>query len=441
MSILLALALMGTTAAFAADLPSTCGDAGDELCVDADKDGSYANAKEGKDQDCEDDASTNWFAAHIFPGAPVALGDLADTNCDGSDDAKELEEALTAAGGADSPKGKALQGTINLCVDDVHEASDGEFVWSSAKGGDCKFAPGYERWDFDRASGVIPRAVVVEASRRRAGDAALREQLGTPGTPAVPKTDTTPEVPAVPATGFYLELAELEAAMAKADGETKAELAAAKAALEKRIGEAEASIVAVKGRVSALERSDSVQNDRLDVVETTGLILEGGVSGFVLAGRGLYEYKDGPMVRSGTGAGALGQVTIGQAWFGHVLYLDLGFGQGSEASGNASLPVTLGSAAFGHQWVVGDGSLAVGPQLLLVGAALGNPLDSTVSGWGAGGGVKLSYVLPLASPNVRVGIHCGVNGVAESFGTNDVWDTGAAFYGTCGLAGGYGPLR
>lgn len=449
-SFLLALALTGNLA-LAADLPSTCGANGDELCVDEDKDGSFGNAKDNEDCDDTD--------ARVYPKARLVLGDGKDSDCNGTDDDAERDEAIAAAREiaakkADpkdpaSPKAVAAADAVekrfttelDSCLEGtgfVNDADVGVWGWPTASAKvptciDMREGLTYERGGVGYVTPADRRALGAARTASTKADT-LAARLGTPGTPAVPATADTPAIEAVAPTGLYLELAEIEAAMVAADTETRAQLAAAKTALEERIGKAESSIVSLKSRMGAVE-------GRLEVEESSGIVLEGGLSGFVLAGRGLYEYEDGPMVRSGTAAGAVGSVTIGSAWFGHVLYLDLGFGQGSEASGDVELPVTVGSAAFGHQWVVGDGSFAVGPQLLLVGEAMGNPLDSTVSGWGGGGGVKFSYLLPLDSGNTRVGIHCGVNGVVESFGTNDVWDTGPAFYGTCGIAGGRGPLR
>lgn len=453
MSILLSLALLGTTAAFAADLPSTCGANGDELCVDEDKDGNYANATEN--EDCLD---TN---ARVYHGARIVIGDGADNDCNGTDDDAEREEAIAAAREiaakrADpkdqaSPKAvaaadaieKSFNAELDRCLTGggfVNEDSAGVWGWEkpSSKVPTCiEMGDGLDYQRGSRGVGYITPAdrAALGAARSASTKAdALAEQLGHPGSPAVPATADAPAVEAVPATGLYLELAELEAAMVAADAETREQLAAAKKALEGRIATTESSIVSLRSRMGAVE-------GRLDIEESTGIVLEATLGGFVLAGRGLYEYEDGPMVRSGTAAGAAGSVTIGSAWFGHLLYLDLGFGQGSEESGKVELPVTVGSAAFGHQWVVGDGSFAVGPQLLLIGEAMGNPLDATVSGWGGGGGLKLSYLVPLDNGNTRLGVNCGLNAVVESFGTNDAWDTGPAFYGTCGVSAGRGPLR
>ncbi len=458
LSTLLILALMGTPAAFAADLPSTCGTSGTDLCVDVDVDGFFTEpgaSTTPAEADCDD------ADARVYPKARLVLGDAKDSDCNGTGDDDERDEAIAAAREIAAKKAdpKDVASPKAVAAADAVEETFGAELDRCLTGGGFVNDDSVGVWGWDKPSSKVPTCIelgdgltyqrgrngvgyITPADRAALGVArsatakadALAATLGTPGTSAVPATADTPAIEAVAPTGLYLELAELEAAMVAADAETRAQLAAAKTALEERIGKAESSIVSLKSRMGAVE-------GRLEVEESSGIVLEGGLSGFVLAGRGLYEYENGPMVRSGTAGGVVGSVTIGSAWFGHVLYLDLGFGQGSEASGDVELPVTVGSAAFGHQWVVGDGSLAIGPQLLLVGEAMGNPLDSTVSGWGGGAGMKFSYLIPLENGNTRVGIHCGVTGVVERFGTNDVWDTGPAFYGTCGIAGGRGPLR
>jgi hypothetical protein len=445
---LIFLAGLAATAAFAADveLPSTCGDAGTELCVDADSDGFYANAKESAAKDCQDDLEENQFAGIIHPGAPIAIGDAdadgsgGDSNCDGTDDDAELEEALQAAAkladpkDENSPKAQAaaekLADLIGECVNDGDYAGEaGPFVWSMENGRyGCHNLP--EGWGYSRSTGVqsrADRAALGAAQAAQKSAAAVQAELGHPAIPA------SEGVPAQPATGLYAALASVEQAMLDADAATRAELEAAKTEILKKITDLEARLTGFGNRLTRAEAG--IRNLR-----GTGVVLEGGLYGGVVAGRPLYEYEGGPQVRSGVAA--VGQITatIGSAWPGHLLYLDLGFAPfGSEKQGSERLPYTLGSAAFGHQWV--KGSLAVGPQLVAVTGGMGNPMTPTVSEWGGGAGLKLSLLFPLENRNVRVGFHCGLNGIVESFGTNDVWDAGPGLYATCGLAGGYGPQR
>lgn len=448
-------ALLGiTSVANAATLPSTCGTSGTDLCVDADRDGFYADPGASTvpaEGDCNDAAKL------VFPGAPAALGDGVKNDCSATgadDDVLETSAALAAACGKDAAGDNACDSTdpkISAPAIARRDAFVVKYesctldpiggVWG-VEGGryTCTKDSMLPGWDWANASGVRSKADNTERSARKAADAAILAQLGHPAVAAVPATDKTPAVEAVPATGLYAELAELEAAIAKADAATKAALEAQKAEVkatiagfEIRLGQNEAKVTALQGDVRGLKT-------RMSAVEQTGIAVEGGVSVFMI-GQPEFVTGSGDVLRGAITGGGIVNFTIDSQRPGHLMGLDIGLAPmtGSVAVDGGSVPASMASLGMHYQWIVGD--IAIGPELVAFGDASNNPLDAAVSGFGVAVGGKFAYYLPMPNPRTRVGLVLHMDGGVAANGTNGNFYPDGVFLGSFGIVVGDGPAR
>ena len=452
-------AAVTSAAASAADeLPKTCGDAGDELCVDDDEDGFFVNAKEKGEKDCDDDEVT------VYPAARLVIGDGLDNDCNNTNDDVERVEAVTAAGDGDAeaPKAIAFDAIIGSCLNEGDYASEaGKFVWAwvDGKGYTCTVPKG---WGYSRTAGVqtpadLRSARAASAASRKAdaakatADTALAILKGNDENEGlvaivggIARTvygvdrdgDGRTELPGLidSLDGLQEELYGVDT-----DGDGRVDVKGMKAELTELRGQMVGLRTWAFGADGTADDKGGIDGEVKDLKDA-GTPIFGIVPGVtVLSGRPQFEYDGGPMIRGSTGTGFTVGVVGGLGWSGHQLYGEVAFGQGSRASGNGKLPMTLGYFAVGHEWIGANGAL--GPELVITGSAIGNPMTPVVSSWGMGGGLKGELFLTPPTANWRVGLALRADVVAESFGTNDDWDTGAGFVGSAGLEFVRGPTR
>lgn len=419
------LALVGvlvSNSAFAADLPSTCGVAGDELCVDEDMDGGFANATGEATVDCIDtDASA-------YVGALSVIGDGIDNDCSGETDSdeKELAAALVAAGGEDSPKGIKLAEAINLCV---KGPTEGTFVnvWSHNLGyWTCEIVDGYS---YDRKDGVRNETETHnhETAQRIAGDrraiAAVEAKMAELGHPA----DLTDPANPVASTGLYAALdANLEA-VKTANGEAKTYLEEQIKKIRTTIGKAEADILLLRAQMKAVNgRVDIIENDVGDLKQS-GFVGGFSLGGMILVDSPLLTGPGGTTVAGGLESGIVLSMYVGGETPSARFILDGSVEQGSTDSNGGTIPVTLFAVGGALSYRMED--MSVGGKLTVFGGSSGDIIAPQSSHVGAAFGPTASW-----SPRIAKGMCSGVTtflgGGVESLGYNDFRTVSPVFIGS-----------
>ncbi len=456
-ALLLASSLINTASAAE---PTGCGPSGTDECQDDDADGFNANAKDTAQTDCADDND------RVYPGAPAAIGDNVKNDCSvsgpaDSDDA-EWEAAKAAACGKDSagesacesddPKisGPAKAGRDALIVKIESCTSDpASGVWAVDHGHyTCVgLLPG---WSWSKSTGVASKADNAERSARRAGDAALAGQIGHPSVPevkAAPASGKTPAVkavPAVPATGLYAQLEALNARIAGADERTAAALKKQAEAVEAtiksyeaRLGTVEGDVLGLKNEVYGIPGVTEGLSARIDNAEQDGFFFQVGAAGAMIGQPGIVS-GDTTVTGPITGGGAL-VASFGPQWYGpkagHIVVLDLMVGGGGVGSENDTLPASFGTLGVAALWQPRNTDIAIGPKLVGVIDAAGNPFTAQASGGGLGGGMKAIYMLPLSQDDSRsrIGINLDLAETLGTQGTNDNQWANPAFVGSFGV--------
>ena len=423
------LALVGvlvSNSAFAADLPSTCGVAGDELCVDEDMDGGFANATDAAAVDCIDtDASA-------YVGALSVIGDGIDNDCSGETDSdeKELAAALVAAGGEDSPKAIKLAEYILSCTESSNEG-DNTFVWALKNGWTCTGLPDGYSWI--RGVGVLNETEThdIMTAQRIAGDrravaqakaeaiAAAQAELGHPA-------DLTDPANPVASTGLYAALdANLEA-VKTANGEAKTYLEEQAKKIRVLIGKAEADILVLRAQMKAVyERVDIIESDVGDLKQS-GFV--GGFSGggMFLADSPLLTGEGGTTVAGGLESG----VTLGLYVGGENLHsrfiLDGTVEQGATESDGGTIPVTLFTVGGALSYRSAD--MSVGGKLAVFGGSSGDIIAPQSSHVGAVVGPTASWS-PRVAKGVCSGVTTFIGGGVESLGFDDYRTVSSVFVG------------
>lgn len=421
------LALMGmfvSGSAFAADLPSTCGAKSDELCVDEDLDGGYANATDAAAVDCDDaDASA-------YVDALAVIGDEKDNDCDTKGDDAELANALVAAGGEASPKGIALAEAINLCVTG---ATDGTFVnvWSHNLGfWTCEVLDGYS---YDRKDGVRNRSQThdIMTAQRIAGDrkikadaiAAVDAKITELGHPA----DLSDPANPVAATGLYAELDANLAAVAKASVEAKAYLDGETTKIRAGISKAEGEILVLREQMRAVNGRVDVVEEKINTLEQTGFVGGFSLGGMILADSPLLTGDNGDMVAGGLESGVTLGMYVGGETPSSRFVLDGTVEQGSTDSNGGTVPTTLFSVGGSLMYRRDD--MSVGGKLAVFGGGSGDIIAPQSSHVGAVIGPTASWS-PRVAKGVCSGVTTFIGGGVESLGFDDYRTVSSVFVGS-----------